>query len=549
VTRILALKATLKYTGGMITVENEPQILPAETLDEKDKETLRLMELLKKSHEEISWLKEQIATLNRMIFGPQKIKPVGGDPAQMYFPGFNPNDATTPAAPTASQPVTTTYTRKKPVRSGINGLQIPEDCPVERTIIDLSEDQKVDPETGESLMKIGEVVTRRLAYRPGSFFVKETVRYKYASMSREESGVAISAVPDSIIPKSRADESLLAEIITRKYADHLPLYRLEEIFSRDGVHISRQLMSQWIIRLGMIFSPLYKLMWARILASGNVFIDETPVKLQVQGKGKLQTGFMWVLVGGLGPNPPYRIFRFFNNRAHEHAREMVKGFSGSLHSDKLEVYQKLGQSPNIIWHPCWEHAKRKFQEMIAGDLEFRDWIVAKIQLLALLEREAWEMDEVERLIFRKARESPIIDEIIKAVTDKVQNGFYLPKSKYREALYYIYGLIPFLKNYLDRPYARMDNNTAERAIRPLAIGRKNWLFVGSEDGGEASATLFSLVQTCRGLGINPNDYLEDIMLRFLDHPINKLEELLPDNWARDRGIIIISKPLHVRTEA
>ena len=557
-TRSLACNHALSYTKSMITAQKTTPILFENTLDPKDQEIQRLMEtnqqlielnhrlmqLSQASAEEISWLKERIETLNRLIFGPKKIKVIPVD-GQLYFPGMDPKDLPPAPPPESSAPVKP-HQRKKPVRSGIHSLQIPANCPVEQTIIDLPEEEKTDPETGERLVKIGEVATRQLAYKSGYYFVKETVRYKYAAPSREEAGVMIAAPPECIIPKCRADESLLAEIVTREYADHLPLYRLSEIYSRDGVQISRQLMSQWILQLGKILTPLYKLMWVRIISSKNIFIDETPVKLQVKGKGKLQTGFMWILVGGPEINPAYRIFRFFNDRAHAHALEMVEGFSGSLHSDKLEVYQKLGRSDGIIWHPCWEHAKRKFQEMVSGDLKFRDWIISKIQQLDLIEREAWEVNEVDRLEMRKTREEPLIDEMIAAVKDKVENGFCLPKSKYREALNYIYGLIPYLKNYLYHPFAHMNNNVAERAVRPLAIGRKNWLFVGSEKGGEATATLLSLVQTCRALGINPQEYLEDIMRRFLNHPINRLEELLPDNWQKAQEKKAASKPLHER---
>lgn len=535
-THSLAYNHALRYHESMIITKNPTQNSSETAADPKDQE-IRLLK------EEISWLKEQIESLQRLVFGPKKVKVIPND-GQLYFPGMGPKDFQPPAP--EKKPVKS-HERKQPVRNNQHSLQISENYPVEQRIIDIPEEEKIDPETGEQLVKIGEEVSRQLAYQSGHYLVIETVRYKYASPSREEAGVVIAPPKDSIIPKSRADESLLAEIVTRKYADHLPLYRLSEIFSRDGVQISRQLMSQWILKLGKTLTPLYELMWERILESRNIFIDESPVKLQVKGKGKLQTGFMWVLAGGRQEsNPPYRIFRFFKNRAHDHALEMVEGFSGSLHSDKLEVYQKLAKREEIIWHPCWEHAKRKFQEMVAGDLNFRDWIVGKIQSISLLEQEAWKLQQLERVEFRKAREGPLIDEIIAAVKDKVENGFSLPKSKYREALLYIYGLIPYLKNYLYHPYAHMNNNVAERTIRPLAIGRKNWLFVGSENGGEASAVLFSLVQTCRELGINTKDYLEDVMRRFLDHPINRLEELLPDNWLKAQEKKSTSKPLHQR---
>jgi transposase len=156
----------------------------------------------------------------------------------------------------------------------------------------------------------------------------------------------------------------------------------------------------------------------------------------------------------------------------------------------------------------------------------------------MLERVAWARSEEERLKIRLEKEVPIIDELIAVVKNRLVDGKILPKSKFREALGYFYGLVPHLKNYTKYAWARLDNNVAdERAVRPLAIGRKNWLFVGSEDGGEAAAVLLSLVQTCRAIEVNPRDYLEDVMRRLQSHPANKLHELLPDEWATAKGIV------------
>jgi hypothetical protein len=161
-------------------------------------------------------------------------------------------------------------------------------------------------------------------------------------------------------------------------------------------------------------------------------------------------------------------------------------------------------------------------------------VLRKIRYLYMLERVAWNRSEEERLRIRQEKEGPIIDELIQGIKKRLVDGKILPKSKFRDALAYFLGLAPHLKNYLKHPYARLDNNVAERAIRPLAIGRKNWLFVGNEEGGEASAVILSLVQTCRGLSINPRDYLEDVMRRLMSHPVNKLHELLPDQWSKAR---------------
>ena len=152
----------------------------------------------------------------------------------------------------------------------------------------------------------------------------------------------------------------------------------------------------------------------------------------------------------------------------------------------------------------------------------------------MLERVAWSRSEEERLRIRKEKEVPIIDRLIKAIKNKLVNGKILPKSKLKEALGYFFGLIPYLKNYTEYAWARLDNNVAERAVRPLAIGRKNWLFVGSEEGGEAAAIALTLIQSCRALGVNPREYLEDVMRHLMAHNFQKLDELLPDNWKANR---------------
>jgi hypothetical protein len=180
------------------------------------------------------------------------------------------------------------------------------------------------------------------------------------------------------------------------------------------------------------------------------------------------------------------------------------------------------------------HVRRRFFEAEGGDPPFREWVLRKIRYLFMLERVAWARSAEERLRIRQEKEVPILDELIDRVKKRLMDGKLLPKSKFREALGYFCSLTPYLKNYTRHPYARLDNNVAERAIRPLAIGRKNWLFFGSPDGGEAGAILLSLVQTCRGLQINPRIYLEDIFRRLMEHPANRLDELLPDRWLAAR---------------
>ena len=308
----------------------------------------------------------------------------------------------------------------------------------------------------------------------------------------------------------------------------MPLYRIVEHMGRVGVKISRKLLSQWVVHCGLVLKPLYHVRVDHILKGKNIFIDESPVKLQA--KDKCKTAYMWVVVGGNESNPAYRVYDFKINPEYSHVLDILKHYRGGLHSDKYGAYQKLAEAKVIIWHPCWAHIRRKFFEAEAGDQSFREWILMKIRHLFMLEKVAWARTPEERLKIRQEKEVPIIDDLIKKIKERLSDPKLLPKSKFRKALGYFCGLIPYLKNYTQHAFARLDNNVAERAIRPLTTRRKNWLFFGSEDGGEAGAILLSFVQTCRGLGINPRDYLEDIFRRLMDHNAQKLHELLPDQW-------------------
>jgi len=479
--------------------------------------------------ESLSYAEEQLAWYKRQIFGQRAEKVVKNlNESQLLLDGFDGNDE---PKPEEKQKVPA-HVRKKPNRNGKDTIKLSGDVPVERQVIDISEEEKVCKETGQPLVKIGEEVTLKIAHKPGSYFVKEIVRPKYALPKDSEGGIVIAPLPESLLTRCQADESLLADILTKKFSDHLPLYRQQEMLVREGVVISRQTMSEWVTRAGMALEPLYDEMMKQILASGNLFVDETPIDMLDPGKGKAHQAYMWVMVGGKQKDPAYRVYDFYKDRKHANVEKMLQGYNEVVHSDKYGAYEALANAKKIIWCPCWSHVRRKFFEAETGDLPFRDWVLRKIRYLFMLEKVGWSRSEEERLRIRQEKEVPIIDELITMIKARLVDGKLLPKSKFREALGYFCSLIPHLKNYTRYPFARLDNNVAERAIRPLAIGRKNWLFVGSEDGGKAAAILFSLVQSCRAAGANPREYLEDVMRRLMSHNSQKLYELLPDQWLK-----------------
>ena len=481
----------------------------------------------------VTHLKEQLEWFKRQIFGKRSEKTIPtANENQLTLEGFE------LTKPDESQQIQTIdkHERKKPVRNGQDKITLPDNLPVERVVLDLSEKEKTCSETGVSLVKIGEEISRKLAHRPGSYYIKEIVRYKYANPQRSENGVLVANLPDSLLNRCQADDSFLADILVKKFADHLPLYRLSEILDRENIQISRQLLSQWVLKSAQALKPLYDEMQRQILTSEVIFIDESPVKMLDPGAGKTKLTYMWVLCGGKANDPPYRVYNFRENRQHHHAEKILKGFSGIVHSDKYGAYENLAQKKQFTWCPCWAHIRRKFFEAEHGDNQFREMVLNKIGELFSIERVAWEKPPEERLKLRQEQAVPIIDLLTSAVKDKLENGRVLAKSNFREALGYYYSLTPYLKNYTLDPWAHIDNNVCERAVRPLAIGRKNWLFLGNHDGGEAAAITLSLIQTCRILNINPRVYLEDVMKKLMGFNSQKIAELLPDNWLKARSI-------------
>jgi transposase len=501
-----------------------------EILQQKDQRILSL-------EGELFTLKEQLAWLKKQIFGVKSERIVADLDNQplldLDFGGQGP-------VPEPEKEKICYDRVKRPRNHGSDTISFPDNLPVKRIELDIPADAKFCPETGQPLVCIGSDISRKLGRTPEQFYIVEYVRPKYASKAAPEFGVATAALPDAIIARCPADESLLAYILTSKFADHLPLYRLAEIMQRSAVKISRQTLSKWVLTLGSALAPVYDAMKTRILESGVVFADETPIDLQVKGKSRCQQAYIWIYAGGGGGDPPYRFFEFCLNRNHEHPLKILKEYRGVLHSDKYGVYEKLAKNKDVIWCPCMAHVRRKFVEAEGGDPDLRRRILRKIRHLFLLERVAWARPAEERLRIRQQIEKPILEQVTQMVKERLLAGGLLPKSNFAKALNYYLSLAPYLPNYLYHADARLDNNVAERGIRPLTIGRKNWLFVGSEDGGRSAATILSLVQTCRNLDINPQEYLEDVLRRIMGHSAKLIHQLLPDNWLAAKKSLMLT---------
>ena len=314
----------------------------AKELSVRDEKITSLNKEVCRLSQEAKYLNEQLEWFKRQLFGKRSERVVSDlNEQQLYFEGFE-NLATKEIE--KKTPVSS-HKRKKPNRDGKDKIKLPEDLPVKTTIIDIPEEEKICHKTGVNLVQIGVEVSHKLAHIPGSYYIKEIIRPKYAHPTREENGISIADLPETLLPKCRADESFLAEIITKKFGDHLPLYRIAEIFQREGIFISRKLLSQWVIRTSMALKPLYDEMLKRVLSSKNIYIDESPVKLWQ--KEKCKQAFMWVVVGGIDASPSYRIYEFKEDRCHNNVLDILKDYRGGLHSDKYAAYQRLAEKKII----------------------------------------------------------------------------------------------------------------------------------------------------------------------------------------------------------
>lgn len=494
-------------------------------IEELTSENALLKQTVLSLEAQLKRMQEQLNYFQKMLFGKKSEKFISND-GQLVFPGFE--DLLEADEPPAEKIHVKAHEKQKRSKPPINTITFPEDLPVERIEFDVPEQEKIDAVTQQPLVCIGEEVSRKLAKKPASYFIKEYVRKKYAYPGRAEEGVKTASLPDSIITRCSVDESVLADVITKKFCDHLPLYRQAEMMLRDGVRISRQTLSAYVSQIGKALFPLYQLLEEEIKASGNIFVDETPVDILAPGTGKTKQGYMVVIAGGLSLNPALRVYKFLETRKHDAFADFFKGYIGVFHSDKYAAYAKEAKNPDKTWSPCYSHIRRKYVES-ETDPQFRDEILLELQKLFLIEEKVKESSPEERLRVRREEAEPIIDLLIHKNKERLKSPI-LPKSKIALAIGYFLGLVPYLKNYLKYSYSRPDNNVAERALKLVVIGRKNWMFVGSEGGGEASAVIYSLAQSCRALGINPHHYFDDVLRRIQSHPYNKLTDLLPQNW-------------------
>ncbi len=414
-------------------------------------------------------------------------------------------------------------------------IKINDDIAVERVIIDLKEHEKTCSCCNSQMTHIGEDTTRQVEYIPASLVAKDYVRYKYACKACEGT-IKRATLPNRLIPKSIASASLLAYLIVSKFVDHLPLHRIERMFQRLGLGLPRNVQCDWLLKVSEKLYPLYQLLKQQSLSGPRVWTDDTVIPMQNDQKHRKRTiqARLWVYIGGSLNDPPTVFYDFTRSRSQEGPLTILKGYRGYLHADAYPGYDRLYKQGNIKEVACWFHARRKFYEVaILTKKPHRAHIALDyIKKLCAIEREnkgqGLNFDEIKQA--RQKHAKPILAEY-KQWLDIQINA--VSAGAFKSALKYTLNQWAALNTYLEQGYLKMDNNDSERRMKPIALGRKNYLFVGSERGGQAAAVYYSIVETCKNFNINPLEYLTDILSQL---PNCKTDEdyaaLLPSNWIK-----------------
>lgn len=378
----------------------------------------------------------------------------------------------------------------------------------------------------EGCKKIGEEITEELEYEPGKLFINCYIRPKYAKPANE--GILIAPMIDRPLPKAIAGAGLLAQIIIDKYVDHLPLHRQQQRFQREGINLPYSTITDWVSNTCGLIDPLYEALKKLILQSNYLHADESPIKvLDKDKKGETHRGYFWVYhnsIDGLV------WFDYREGRGREGPMEILQNFKGYLQTDGYAVYDFFKKQQDITVLHCMAHARRMFYEAQENDKSTARYALEQISLLYNIERRAKEQQLApEQLLQLRQQEAiPILQDLGKWMKEAYLKA--LPKTPIGKALGYSIQRWPELMLYTTNAQLNIDNNPVENSIRPVAIGRKNYLFAGSHEAAKRSAMLYSLMGTCKLHGVNPFIWLRDILQRINNHPINRIEELLPHNW-------------------
>lgn len=469
-------------------------------------------------------LKQRLSELQRLLFGAKSerfVQAVNPGQLQLELEGLEEIAA-------AHKKMVSAYERSERAEGSKHQGRLPIPEHVERV------EEVIEPEEDTTGMKhIGDEVSETLEYEPGRLWVRRIVRRKYArkEVAQGQSEVVVAPMPDQAFPKLKAGVSLLVWLVVSKFADHLPLYRLCQVLARQGVKIPESTMGEWvkvaIERLEVLYAAYKRL----LLQSAYLQMDETRLQvLEETKKGKPHLGYIWAVYDPIQKLPFYT---YLPGRSHHGPKKLLEPFAGHLQSDGYSVYELLNKMmPNITLLNCWAHARREFVKAQDNDHARASEVLCRIQALYKVEEEARkeQLSPEERLTLRQQKSRPIWDELFAYL--QTQLGQVLPKSPIGTAIAYTLKRKENLERFLLDGRLEIDNNLVENAIRPIAIGRKNYLFAGNHEAAQRIAVVYTFINACKHHHIDPAVWLQDVLSRAHRQPINRIEELLPQNWTQ-----------------
>ena len=512
-----ALKALIRAQQQTLTVQAEEIRAQRERLHSQD-------EQLAGRQAEIERLQLLIAKLRRMQFGRRSEKLQGQiEQLELQLDEL----ATASAEPSAASPTPEATTPaapgRKPARRPLPG-HLPRQ---KRTILPK---ETACPDCGGELKTLGEDVSEILEYVPAHFQVIQQVRPKLACTHCDK--IVQAEAPSRPIARGLAGPGLLAHVLVSKYCDHLPLYRQEEIYARIGVELERTTLADWVGGASQLLAPLVEALRRHVMGAAKLHADDTPVPVLAPGLGRTKTGRLWTYVRDDRPagdaTPPGVWFAYSPDRKGEHPQGHLRHFSGTLQADGYAGFDKVYETGRIREAACWAHVRRKFYDLqVAHHSPVAQEALERIGALYAIEREIRGRPPDERRAIRQTRARPLLESFrqwLESCLPKLSQ-----KSDTTAAVKYALVRWEALTRYAEDGGLEIDNNAAERALRAVALGRKNYLFAGSDKGGERAAVLYSLIGTAKLNGIDPESYLRDVLSRLPDHPITRIEELLPWN--------------------
>jgi transposase len=470
-------------------------------------------------------LRQKVDALVRKVFGASSEKI---DPAQLelllQLSGAlaAPNE---PAPPVPAKPA-----ESAPRQKVQKAPRIPENLPVVEQVLDPAEVK----DAPEQWRLIGQEVSEQLDYEPGRFLCRRIVRRKYVHLVDPDRAPVIAPLPEKLQERGLAGAGLLTHILVSKYCDHLPLYRQEQIFAqRHKVNLPRQTLARWVELAADWLQPIYEQIQTGVMAGGYVQVDETPVAYLAPGHGKTKQGYLWTCARPGGDV----VYRWETSRAADCLeRTISKEFKGVIQCDGYGAYRTFAQSrAGLELAGCWAHVRRKFHEALEQSPRQAGWIMRQLQHLYRIESELRESKTGPNLraAVRSQESAPIVRRIKKALL-LFKSRHHLPKSALGLAVDYTLSLSSVLEVYLRDGRIEVDNNLVENAIRPTAVGKKNWLFMGEAGAGQRGAIIYTVMESCRRRGIGPYAYLQDIFTKLPTMKMQQINEVTPEAWAKKK---------------